>query len=66
MLIFHKKRREVVSKALFDIFKLTFVATCVSGFFQGFTKEVKIGIYCTIGLSFLLGFIICPSDKEES
>jgi len=32
MLIFHKKRRDIIAKAFIDIFKLTFIASCVSGF----------------------------------
>ncbi len=66
MLIFHNHRRDLIAKTLFDIFKLSFVASCISGFFPGFHGPTKILIFFVIGISFLLGIIICPeSDKEN-
>lgn len=64
MAIFHNKRRDIVSKTLFDVFKLTAVAGCVSGFFQAFNIGVRVWIFCIIALAFIIGFISCPlSDK---
>jgi hypothetical protein len=65
MSIFHRKRRDIVSKTLFDIGKLTLVATCVSGFFPGFSGVTRVGIFLIIALTFILGFIICPSLGKE-
>ena len=64
MLIFHKNRRDIIAKAFIDIFKLIFIASCVSGFFPGFDIGIKLMVYGSIVLSLIIGFIICP-EKEN-
>ncbi len=64
MLIFHKRRRDIIAKAFIDIFKLIFIAYCVSGFFPGFNIRTKLMIYGSIVLSLIIGFIACP-EKEN-
>ncbi len=66
MLIFHKNRRDIIAKAFIDIFKLTFIASCVSGFFPGFNIGIKIAILCSIILSLIIGFIVCPRPEKEN
>ena len=64
MQIFHYNRRDLFSKVLMDIFKLTLVASCVSGFFQNFNGITRISIFAIIGITGILGLIICPPKKE--
>ena len=64
MLIFHRDRRDLVAKALFDIFKLTSVAACVSGFFPGFTVQIRAVILLIIGLTGILGILVCPQPLK--
>ena len=66
MLIFHKNRRDIIAKAFIDIFKLTFIAFCVSGFFPGFNIRTKLMVYGSIVLSLIIGFIICPRPEKEN
>ena len=66
MLIFHHNRRDLVAKALFDIFKLISVAACVSGFFQGFNTLTRVGIYVVMGLTGIFGILVCPTSNKES
>ena len=65
MLIFHNHRRDEIAKSLFDIFKLTTVAGCVSGFFSQFNLATKITIWVSATLSFILAILICPPKKED-
>jgi len=66
MLIFHRNRRDIIAKAFIDIFKLTVIATCVSGFFPSFDIGTKLMISCSIVLSLIIGFIVCPRPKKEN
>ena len=65
MSLFHRNRRDLISKAFFDIFKLAVVAGCVSGFFQGFNPGIRCGIYSIIFIAFCFGLIICPKPEKE-
>lgn len=66
MSIFHYNRRDAISKTFFDIFKLIFVAGCISGFFQGFNLGLRIGIYGIVLVVFCFGIFICPKSKKEN
>ena len=65
MTIFHRNRRDLLSKTLFDIFKLTTIACCVSGFFPSFKTEIRLIILSIIVISFWAGFFICPEPTKE-
>ena len=47
MLIFHNRRRDLLAKSLFDVGKLTAVASCVSGFFPSFPRN-NMGVYTAL------------------
>ena len=66
MLIFHKKRRDIIAKAFIDIFKLILIAFCVSGFFPSFDKEKKLAISCVIVLALFIGLLVCPRPDKEN
>lgn len=65
MQIFHYNRRDLIAKTFFDIFKLTAVAGCVSGFFPELDSTTRIGIFYIIGSCFLLGLTFCPMKQKE-
>ena len=65
MLILHHNRRDLLAKTLFDVFKLSLVAACVSGFFATFDMATKNAIYSIMGSSFIFGLILCPTSKKE-
>lgn len=65
MLIFHRNRRDLLAKAFFDIFKLTLVASCVSGFFPNFDLSTRSIIFALIGLTGISGLLVCPPEKEN-
>lgn len=66
MQIFHNRRRDLIAKALIDVFKLSLVAACVSGFFPALTDSTRTGVFILVGLTFFIGILICPKmDKED-
>ena len=65
MLIFHRNRRDLLAKAFLDIFKLTLVASCVSGFFPNFDVSIRLIIIVLIGLTGIAGILVCPPEKEN-
>ena len=65
LLFLHRNRRDLMAKAMLDIFKLTAVAGCVSGFFPGFSIGTRSVVFCMIGLSFICGVLLCPPSEKE-
>jgi len=66
MLIFHRDRRDIIAKAFIDIFKLIFIAFCVSGFFPTFDIRMKLVISCVIVLALIIGLVVCPRPGKEN
>ena len=65
MLIFHRNRRDLFAKGLFDIFKLTAVAACVSGFFPNLDQGSRIIILSIMAITCMLSFMFCPPYQKE-
>jgi|GEM_PF-6612480 len=66
MSVFHYNRRDAISKAFFDIFKLIFVAECISGFFPNLNSALRIGISSATLIIFFCAIFICPESKKEN
>jgi len=66
MHIFHYNRRDLVAKAFFDIFKLTAIAGCISGFFPSLNEQMRLVVLCIIGVAGVIGLIACPPPKKET
>ncbi|MEW6096270.1 MAG: hypothetical protein AB1567_07065 [bacterium] len=63
--VFTDKRRELLARTLMDITKIVIAAAFASEFFFKFAIWLRILLLCGIGLTVILGILVCPKDERK-